>query len=100
MQAIITAKLETSTHDGYCSGEENEYKVKINTYTVNLSEKYKNLTRGKLTDIDEYVDDLIELLPIPNVEGDSYYCDISPLSKLNNLGAHAYRYTVISIEII
>lgn len=49
----IIAKLETSDHDEYCSGEECEYKVKIVSHVIELPDKYKNYPTGKLNILDE-----------------------------------------------
>lgn len=47
MKAIIKAKLEISHHDGYCSGEENEYKSDIQNYLIELPQIF-NLQLGLL----------------------------------------------------
>ena len=42
MRAKITALLETSDHDGYCSGEECEYKIDEVVKIINVPTEYKN----------------------------------------------------------
>ena len=96
----IEAKLETSDHDGYCSGEENDYECTINNYLVELPKNIivneEDLTPKKLLDINYNWE---SLLPEPNLHGDSFYCYISDESKKHGLGCHDYRYTIISVKI-
>jgi hypothetical protein len=100
MKAKIIAKLETSDHNGYCSGAECEYEVKTQSYIVDLSDQYKNYPKGKLNDFDEYGVDWEKLLLEPVLNNGSCYCDVSEESNTHGLGCHDYRYTVLSVEII
>jgi hypothetical protein len=98
MSLEITAKLETSTHNGYCSDEECEYNAVVKKYTVKLPEQFKNNEKGQLLSLTDY--NWERLLPIPKVEGDSYYCRNSAESQKNNVDKHSYNYTIIKVEII
>ena len=101
MKAKITATLETSDHDGYCSGGECEYNVQTVSYIIEIPHEYKNYPQGKLINLDEYGIDWVKLLPEPDLNYDgSGYCDLS--SKCNNhgLGIHDYKYTILSIELV
>jgi hypothetical protein len=88
----ITVKLETSDHDGYCSGNESEYKSIIKKYIRNI----------KSNDISEYNDAFwIHLLPEPKINyWNSYYCDNSKDSIKYGLEKHEFRYTILKVEII
>lgn len=97
MKAKITARLETSDHDGYCSGEECEYECKIIERIVNAPEQYKNSKPGKIDDLSEY--DWENFLEPPELNKGSYYCSLSPKCKENKLGVHDYKYTIISVEL-
>ena len=96
----IKAKLETSDHDGYCSGEENVYNSTIKTYLVTLP---PNL----VDDINKFTDEDLNklsynwesLLPIPNIGGGSHYCENSEESSNNGLDIHDYRYTILSVKL-
>ena len=100
MKVRITAKLETSNHDGYCSGGECEYEVKTQSHIADLPIEYKNYPEGNLDDFDEYGIEWENLLPIPELNNGSGYCDIPNICYENGLGCHDYRYTIISVEII
>ena len=101
LKAKIIAKLETSDHDGYCSGGECEYEVKTVTYIIEVPCEYKNYPVGKLNNFDEYGIDWDKLLPEPDLNNyGSGYCDLSDECDNNNLDKHDYRYTIISIELI
>jgi hypothetical protein len=96
----ITAYLETSDHDGYCSGNECEYKKTIIEHIFDFAqnENNKNLQLGLLNDYNE--NDWIKYLPEPklNLSG-SYYCDCYLKNKYG-LNKHDYKYKIKSIEII
>jgi hypothetical protein len=100
LKAKITAKLETSDHDGYCSGSECEYEVKKLSYIVDLPTEYNNYPLGKLHNLNEHGIDWTELLPEPVMNYGSGYCDLSEECHNHNIGIHEYRYTIISVEII
>ncbi len=90
MKVKITAKLEISDHDGWCSGSECEYTHTIKTYIVNISDE-------------EYYDgiDWIIFLPTPEINTfGSYYCDLSDESEKNNLSNHDYKYTIVNVVIL
>jgi len=99
MKAKIISKLETSDHDGYCSGEDCEYECKEVEIIIDVPNQYKLYPKGKLTDLDEF--NWKKFLPVPelNLSG-SYYCGISIECECNGLGAHDYNYTILSVELI
>lgn len=100
MKVKITSKLETSDHDGYCSGEECEYECKIITHIIDIPKKYKLYPKGTIN-LDEDDFDWVNLLPEPELNTDeSYYCDNSYESENHGLEKHDYRYTIQSVEII
>jgi hypothetical protein len=101
MKAKITTQLETSDHDGYCSGEDCEYEVQTHSYIVDLPDQFKNYSEGKLNNFDKYNFEWDLLLPEPKLNNDgSFYCNLSKESETHGLNRHDYRYTIISIEII
>lgn len=100
MKVIIKSKLETSDHDGYCSGGECEYEVKIQSHIADLPIEYKNYPEGKLVNFDEFKINWENFLPTPDLSNGSGYCDLSSESDANGLDRHDYRYTILSIEII
>ncbi len=98
MKVKIISKLETSDHDGYCSGEECEYECKHVETIVPVPNMYKSYPKGKINDLDKF--DWIKLLPEPDLNtSGSYYCDNSDECETKGLGSHDYRYTILSVEI-
>lgn len=98
MKAKITARLETSDHDGYCSDAECEYECKIIEQIVDIPDQYKNSKPGKIDNLKEY--NWYKFLQEPRLNYyESYYCNLSPESEENGLGIHDYRYTIISVEL-
>ncbi len=91
MKVKITAKLEISDHDGWCSDGECEYSYSTKKYTIHFPD-YKYL--GDQTNWCLY-------LPQPelNMWG-SGYCDVSNESVKHDLSKHEYRYTIIKVDII
>tara|TARA_B110000261_G_C12760029_1_gene228117 strand:+ start:114 stop:503 length:390 start_codon:yes stop_codon:yes gene_type:complete len=102
----ITAKLELSDHDGYCSGGENEYsshEITCRTFIGNSCPKYiqDTLTNLPIGDIDfnslKNID-FTNYLRTPEVScGGSGYCSCCDKTLFNNLDGHDYRYTIINI---
>lgn len=100
MKVKIISKLETSDHDGYCSGEECEYECKHVTHIIDVPEEYKSHPKG-IIDIEDNDYDWTQLLPEPELNThESYYCDNSEESEQCGLGKHEYRYTILRVEII
>lgn len=97
MYVIITALLETSDHDGYCSGNECEYKQQ---YVEKKVEIPKELLHKEQITIENY--NWLEFFEEPElcVDAGSYFCDISSECENNLLGRHDYKYTVVKIEIV
>ena len=92
MKLKIISKLETSDHDGYCSGGECEYECKIVENIVDVPEKYKSNPKGILYKYDECDNiqdndndneyDWEKLLPKPEInDSGSYYCKLSRKSR-------------------
>lgn len=98
MKAKITAILETSDHDGYCSGDECEYKVEEVVKIINIPTEYKNHPIGFVKKIDETFWN--KFLPQPDLSGGSMYCELSKNCKEIGLDIHDYRYSILEIEII
>lgn len=98
MKAKITARLETSDHDGYCSGDECQYECKIIEQIVDVPNQYKNSKPGKIDDIEEY--NWYKFLQEPELNYyKSYYCNLSPESEEAELDRHDYKYTIICVEL-
>jgi hypothetical protein len=88
----ISAKLETSDHDGYCSGGECEYECKEVVHEYDLQ-------NGDVTDID--LADYAKFLPFPIIDtGGSGYCGVSSRCSRAGLAKHDYRYTIHSVETV
>jgi hypothetical protein len=99
MKAKIISKLETSDHDGYCSGEDCQYECKQIETVVELPNMYKLHPKGKLSNLDEF--NWVMLLPEPELnKTGSYYCNLSNECETNGLDLHDYKYTILSVEII
>ena len=99
MKVEITAKLEKSDHDGYCSGEECEYKRETIKYIVNqVPNPYQTHQSGLIENIDDF--DWVSLLPEPEINySGSYYCDCSKKCEAHGLDRHDYRYTVLQVKL-
>ncbi len=95
----ITTILETSDHDGYCSGDESYYESKEKVFILETPQKYIDYPIGIIENYDE---EFIEkFLPIPEINmNGSYTCKNSKESELKDLGIHDYRYNIINVEII
>jgi hypothetical protein len=101
LKAKITAKLETSDHDGYCSDEDCEYEVKTVSYIVDLPDQYNSYPEGKIKNINQFDNKWINLLPEPELNGyGSMYCCVSDECEAHGLYKHDYKYTILSVEII
>lgn len=97
-QILITCLLETSDHDGYCSGEECYYESNQVVYLTDVPLKYSEYDIGIIDDPEQ---DWTEYLPEPNINIDgSGYCDPSQESLDAGLNCHDYRYTIIKVEIV
>jgi hypothetical protein len=99
MKAKITAKLETSDHDGYCSGNECEYESFIVEKKVNIPQEYKNHEVGKIININEYEWENFLDPPVLNDYG-SHYCELSCKCEECGVERHDYKFTIITVEII
>ena len=90
----VTAKLETSDHEGYCSGNECQYERKTVQETILLPAKIRNVQ-----DLAEH--NLEGYLPKPDLNYyGSCYCDLSSKCEKHGLRCHDYKYTIKSIEIL
>ena len=108
-KVILSCKIETSDHDGYCSGAECEYNFHLSHMTSSikcLPQKYKHLSIASLitddTDLEEisrYLGAERHLEPPLNVDG-SGYCENSKESEENGLYGHDYKITPIFAELI
>lgn len=104
----VTALLEMSEHDGYCSGNECEYTSKETVIVIDVPHEYNDAPLGFIEEIDQ--EEWNKIIPYPDEEyetnypeADRYalsgYCDNDPESEERGLGKHDYRYTIHSIEI-
>ena len=113
MPIKVFYKLETSNHDGYCSGDECEYTESDKTYVLSdhdLSDfcghdldkvllDYNNGNRADMNaDIYQALVKIEQQLPQPDVGGGSSYCGLSKECKQKNLDRHDYRITIIDME--
>ena len=87
----ITFKEEISDHDGYCSGNENEYSCRTYTKTVEDSDLD--------SDIQSYAC-YADKIDIGNRFKQSYYCTMTQEACEADLGPHDYRITIVKAEII
>ena len=97
MKVKITARLEISDHDGYCSDVSNIYTDETHTYIRDT-----DTTDTDITDISTVDNEFwIKLLPIIDTYfSGSGYCHPGYESEQHGLGIHDYRYTIISVEAI
>jgi hypothetical protein len=91
----IFATLETSDHDGYCSGNECEYKCEEVEHIIDLSGQLH-----MLNNIDECKDDFDKYLPCPELGDGSGYCFLDEKCVNSGLGKHDYKYTIRKIEVV
>lgn len=97
----ICAKLETSNHCGYCTGEECVYEVKTKKYYVkppSIPEWIQDYKIGQRIKISYY--DWQSLLPVPNINGGFETCSCSEEVKQSGLLRHDYRYTILSVRMV
>lgn len=95
----ITTILETSDHDGYCSGSECYYESERKIFVFVTPTQYEKSSIGFIEDYDEK--DIIHLLPKPQINmSGSCYCINSIEADERDLCIHDYRYNIISVEII
>jgi hypothetical protein len=93
MRVRFTFKEEISDHDGYCSGNENEYMCRTYEKEVEVEDTELN------TNIDTYWY-YADKIDIGNRRGQSYYCTMSTEACEADLGPHDVRITVVKAEII
>ena len=103
MKVQLTLLLETSTHDGYCSGEESEYKAKNFVRVVKVPKEYSKMSLEQLRELDHDV--WRKILPTPpyvTLEDSRLYlsgcCHLDNESRLHGIAPHEFRYTIISID--
>jgi hypothetical protein len=89
----FTFKEEISDHDGYCSGNENEYTCRTYEKEVEVEDTELN------ADLDTYWY-YADTTNIGNRRGQSYYCTMSREACEADLGPHEVRNTVIKAEIV
>lgn len=101
----IKALLETSDHDGYCSGDECEYKSKIIIKLCDIPVEYENHPLGMINQEnfsdDEWSNYWSKYLPCPDLNtSESYYCDLSSKCSSIGLGRHDHKYTILQVKIV
>jgi hypothetical protein len=77
---------ETNHHDGYCSDAENEYSHCVKTHECEVPKTMMDGDKSALLDI----------LPKPDVDGDSYFCSNGAGAELG-MKTHDYRHTIIAV---
>jgi hypothetical protein len=92
VRILVTFKEEISDHDGYCSGNENEYSERTYTKEVQDKELDKDITSYLC-----YADDVYDP---SNRRGQSYYCKMSKEACEADIGPHEVRITVLKAELI
>jgi hypothetical protein len=98
-KVLITALLEISDHDGYCSGEECEYESKQIVHLCNIPSFYEDYEIGNINDLIEH--DWLQYLPELELNThESYYCNLSDECEEAELEKHDYRYTILNVEIV
>lgn len=78
--------LETSDHDGYCSGDECEYAKDNLDAILAIPDNVK--------DVDGFCWGVLNEIANSKLGGGSGYCDLSPESIANNLANHDFRVTI------
>lgn len=109
---MLKVKLQVlrqiNDHDGYCSGNENEYSEEVLIYFVDLPEQYVDSAIGtNLTDFYSRMELSFvapeikeDLYPIVNKALGSCYCNIGEEGEKHNLGVHDYRITIINAIVV
>ena len=100
----LTIKIETSSHGGYCSGEECDYEAKTVDLRIPYQPKddYHWWCRARGTLLNH--NDSLELFKkeINDYEVDcgwgSYYCGLSENCEKNGLERHDFRKTLLRAE--
>jgi len=98
--------IETSDHDGYCSGNENDYNYTLKTIKLPLrKECFNSIDLSKelefmISEINNFCNSkksfyskkLNKLYPKLNING-SFFCEPNHQSKQNQLSHHDFRIT-------
>ena len=97
-QVRVTFLIESSEHDGYCSGNECEYLATTVIKTFDVPTELQTTTVQK-EDFDNFdwemlfVDDDIEIN-----DGNSCFCELSDECVEHHLDKHERKYTVVCVE--
>ena len=99
----VSAKVEKSDHDGYCSGEDNEYdcqylnkRVDFQLYCENVPKSGENFP----IDLKDSRWQNIKMRFHPQLNGGSNYCCVSDTSIEHKLGKHESRVTLLSATVV
>lgn len=115
----ITANLETSDHDGYCSGEECQYEKreieKIKYVNLDEDRELKNFLENKYKDLLKnffLFEEILEIKDINNNIWEKYlnderpgshrgsgYCRITKEFCEAGLGHHDYNFQILKVKI-
>ena len=109
MRLKIIAKIETSDHCGWCSGNECVYKITNYNKTIEITEeelnadldeisnrKTKKFSNERLNEI--YKNYWIKYIPEPVLNTtESYYCDRCDESIKAKLGKHDFRINIVKV---
>lgn len=99
MKAVIEYVLEVSDHDGYCSGEECDYKQESKMYIIDVPDDLKDVPEGVYENPARY--DWTPYLPRPKInQFGSGYCHISTKAQYARLERHDYRFNIIRVEFV
>lgn len=98
MQVELIIKREVNDHDGYCSGNDNEYTCETVNIKVKLPKQYESLELGSVIVDHDWTKELNIVVPKVNKDDGSYYCENN--AEGHGLGVHDYRLTVLSATVV
>ena len=84
MAATAVFLVETSHHEGYCSGAECEYEQREETFEVESADQLETIERSLRRDTERSVD-----------HHGSMYCKVSKDPRAQELGQHDCRVTLL-----
>ena len=100
----LTYTVETSDHDGYCSGEECQYERKEFTCVLPTPKELSTYTSGEIVPLEVYEWNTENRFPerlLPDIRCyGSGYCNTSKEVDDNGLDKHDYRITITKMSIL
>ena len=109
---VLAYQVETSDHDGYCSGAECEYEwnIEYKEYDIKmLPKRLQNFKIGTEINIENDLEIIVDSLGVKrelerDVEsgmgGESMYCELSEECFEHNLHIHEFRITPLSAKFL